>query len=149
MYARVCACVCTYGRGGEGLGGDSIGSPKSLSTFCCTIVRPPWRRHSIKRRTRHHGRPINPQTKVDYDFSRGHRSRLLLRPVHTRERVHRFFFARRVHWTNLNIERVRRELLRPASPAHREISLSLFFPPYFFFFHFDMNKISMRAFDRQ
>lgn len=38
-------------------------------------------RDSIKRRTRHHGRPINPQTKVDYDFARGHRSRLLLRPV--------------------------------------------------------------------
>ncbi|KYN33046.1 hypothetical protein ALC56_12680, partial [Trachymyrmex septentrionalis] len=34
--------------------------PKA-STFCYAIARS-WRRDSIKRRTRHHGRPINPQT---------------------------------------------------------------------------------------
>lgn len=131
---------------------DSIESPKSLSTFCCAIVRP-WRRHSIKRRTRHHGRPINPQTKVDYDFSRGHRSRLLLRSVHTRERVHRFFFARRVHWTNLNIERDRAASYYVLRLLPTATFPFLSFPPsplfFLFFPHFDMSKISMRAFDRR
>jgi len=80
------ACVCV---GGEGVQ-DNIEGPKSLRLLLLRHCSFTWRRHSIKRRTRHHGRPINPQTKVDYDFSRGHRSRLLLRPVHTCRRAHRF-----------------------------------------------------------
>jgi len=79
-------CVC---GGGEGVQ-DNIEGPKSLRLLLLRHCSFTWRRHSIKRRTRHHGRPINPQTKVDYDFSRGHRSRLLLRPVHTCRRAHRF-----------------------------------------------------------
>lgn len=104
------ACVCMYmmcarasaqeSRWETEVKGERTTSrvPKA-STFCYAIARS-WRRDSIKLRTRHHGRPINPQTKVDYDFSRGHRSRLLLRPVHTHERVHRFF------WRDVYIGRI-------------------------------------------
>jgi len=110
LYVSACvACMCNAfvreQMGDEVKGGRTASRVPKASTFCYAIGRS-WRWDSIKRRTRHHGRPINPQTKVDYDFSRGHRSRLLLRPVHTHERVHRFFLARRVHWANLNIERV-------------------------------------------
>ena len=79
-------------------------------------------------------------TKVDYDFSRGHRSRLLLRPVHTHERVHRFFLARRVHWTNLNIERVTASyyvLLLLSTLRDSFFSHTIFF----LFFYFDTDKI--------
>lgn len=102
--------------GGGSDGGRTASRVPKASTFCYAIARS-WRRHSIKRRTRHHGRPINPQTKVDYDFSRGHRSRLLLR----------------VHCTNLNIE--------PAAASYYVLRLLsgvrflfLFLFPLFFLF---------------
>lgn len=127
---RACVYVSEREQMGEEVKSGRIASrvPKA-STFCYAIARS-WRRHSIKRRTRHHGRPINPQTKVDYDFSRGHRSRLLLRPVHTHERVHRFF------WPTCTVDEFeyrpdRRELLRPASLVHREISFCFFSIPFF------------------
>lgn len=81
-------------------------------------------------------------TKVDYDFSRGHRSRLLLRSVHTHERVHRFFLVQRVHWTNLNIERVAASyyvLLLLSTLRH-------FFPLTQLFFYFDTDEILVWAF---
>lgn len=145
--------MCQREQMGEEVKRGRIASrvPKA-STFCYAIARS-WRRHSIKRRTRHHGRPINPQTKVDYDFSRGHRSRLLLRPVHTHERVHRFF------WPTCTVDEFeyradRRELLRPAPLVHREISFCSFFPSLFFILtrtkyqceSFISNEISTRVF---
>lgn len=82
---------------------------------------------------------------MDYDFSRGHRSRLLLRPVHTHERVHRFF------WSTCTVDEFeyradRRELLRPAPLVHHEISFCPFFSS---FFYFDTNEISVRVFHQQ
>lgn len=114
--------------------------PKA-STFCYAIARS-WRRDSIKRRTRHHGRPINPQTKVDYDFSRGHRSRLLLRPVHTHERAHRFFGAT-CTLDEFEYRTDRRELLRSAPPVHCEISFPL---SVFYFFILTRTKYQWRSF---
>lgn len=131
--------------GEEAKRGSIASRVPEASTLCYAIARS-WRRHSIKRRTRHHGRPINPQTKVDYDFSRGHRSRLLLRPVHTHERVHRFF------WPTCTVDEFeyradRRELLRPVPLVHHEISFCPFFP--LFYFYFDTNEISVRVFHQQ
>lgn len=105
VYVFVCACVWIDREGYEGEREDTASRVPKASTFCYAVARS-WRRDPIKRRrTRHHGRPINPQTKVDYDFSRGHRSRLLLRSVHTHGRVHRFFSRDVYTATNLNIER--------------------------------------------
>lgn len=133
----VCTCVyvCTRADGrrseGERERERTASRVPKASTFCYAIARS-WRRDSIKRRMRHHGRPINPQTKVDYDFSRGHRSRLLLRPVHTHERVHRFFGAT-CTLDEFEYRTGRRELLRPAPPVHREISFPLVAFLIFFF----------------
>lgn len=134
----VCTCVCVRtradGRRSEEERERTASRVPKASTFCYAIARS-WRRDSIKRRMRHHGRPINPQTKVDYDFSRGHRSRLLLRPVHTHERVHRFFGAT-CTLDEFEYRTGRRELLRPAPPVHREISFPLVaFFYIFFYFH--------------
>jgi len=117
-------CMCASEQMGDKVKGERTASrvPKA-STFCYAIACS-WRWDSIKRRTRHHGRPINPQTKVDYDFSRGHRSRLLLRPVHTHECVHRFFGAT-CTLDEFEYRTDRRELLRPAPPVHCDISFPL------------------------
>ncbi|KYN12779.1 hypothetical protein ALC57_15058 [Trachymyrmex cornetzi] len=60
-------CVGVYVSAREQMGDEVKGGegttsrvPKA-STFCYAIARS-WYRDSIKRRTRHHGRPINPQT---------------------------------------------------------------------------------------
>lgn len=81
----------------------------------------------------HHGRPINPQTKVDYDFSRGHRSRLLLHPVHTYELLHRFFRA------TCTVDEFEYrtgccELLRRVPPVYYDIHFCFFFLFHLFLF---------------
>lgn len=152
VYVRVRArCVGARERAEEQMGDEvkrererTTSRVPRASTFCYAIVRS-WRRDSIKRRTRHHGRPINPQTKVDYDFFCGHRSRLLLRPVHTHERVHRFFFfGATCTLDEFEYRAGRRELLRPASPVHCEISFPLF--RVFFYFFLFRAKYQWRAF---
>lgn len=123
--------VCMRAReqmGDEVKGERTTSRVPEASTFCYAIARS-WRRDSIKRRTRHHGRPINPQTKVDYDFSRGHRSRLLLRSVHTSipTSVCIDFFGATCTLDEFEYRTGRSELLRPAPPVHCEISFGFFY----------------------
>ncbi|KYQ49996.1 hypothetical protein ALC60_10933 [Trachymyrmex zeteki] len=62
LCVRVYVCTSVREQMGDEVKGERTTSrvPKA-STFCYAIARS-WRRDSIKRRTRHHGRPINPQT---------------------------------------------------------------------------------------
>jgi len=110
--------------------------PKA-STFCYAIARS-WRRDSIKRRTRHHGRPINPQTQ----------KWIMTFPVAI---VHAFYYARCIHtsvcidffWRDVYTGRIwisngsPRVITSCFSCPHCEIPFSLI---QFFFYFFILTR---------